>query len=58
MGPLPAELRRMVVDGVGPEPVSMEEAKRVRERLMEERKVFVREHEKEWTRMEFSLCEH
>lgn len=58
MGPLPAELRRIVADGVGPEPMSMEEAKKVREELMEERKMFVRENQEQWTRMEFSLCEH
>ena len=48
----------MVWDGLDGFPVDMEEAKRIREKLMEERKVFVGDLDKEWEKFEFSLCEH
>ena len=55
---LPIELREWVMDSAGDFPIELEEAKRLRLELMEERKMFVEDHE---TRLEdeyFSFCEH
>jgi hypothetical protein len=48
MRPLPLEVRNMVEDQVEDFPISMEEAKDVRKRLMEERKNYVAANTKEW----------
>ncbi|PGG99365.1 hypothetical protein AJ79_08559 [Helicocarpus griseus UAMH5409] len=59
MDKLPPELQLMVMERMtGGFPISMEEAKEIRERLMAERKVFIRENEVEWKRDVISLCEH
>ena len=39
-------------------PISMNKAKEYREQLMEERKKFVLEHQKDMASYEISLCEH
>jgi hypothetical protein len=46
--PLPLELKNMVEEQVDDFPISMEEAKEIRKRLMEERKAYVVENNREW----------
>lgn len=64
LGKLPLELRMMVREqhaGSGyPRrfPIPMEDAKRHREMLMEERKDYVSASEENWVEYRFSLCEH
>lgn len=58
LGELPPELMAQVVDGVDDFPISLEEAKEVREQLMEERKAFVEEVDQEMQYETFSFCEH
>lgn len=58
LGELPPELMAQVVDGVDDFPISLEEAKEIREQLMEERKVFVEEVNEEMQCETFSFCEH
>lgn len=56
---LPNELRLMVAEILGDDfPISMEKAKMIRERLMEERKVYRLENTKLWEVDVVSLCEH
>jgi Protein of unknown function (DUF4246) len=56
---LPFELQEHVYGEVDDFPISMREAKELREEFMKERKVFVVEHSRNFnTSMEFSLCEH
>lgn len=55
---LPPELRDMIVDKIEDFPITMEAAKEVRLKLMEERKTFVKEHNKQLDRNVFFLCEH
>ncbi|KAI9753168.1 MAG: hypothetical protein M1835_001022 [Candelina submexicana] len=56
---LPTELQEQVVDMVDDFPISMEEAKEMRLELMEGRKAFLEEHDKEFDGDEnFFLCEH
>ena len=56
---LPLELQDQVYDRVEEFPISLAEAKRIREELMDERKQFVLEHTKAFeVSMTFSLCEH
>ena len=56
---LPAELEEKVVEGVdGGVPMSLEEAKEIRLRLMEERKAFVEEVDTDFQNYTFSFCEH
>jgi hypothetical protein len=47
-----------VFDQVQDFPISLEEAKELRLKLMEERKMFVLENEKMLDGCTFSLCEH
>ncbi|OAA78378.1 hypothetical protein LEL_05201 [Akanthomyces lecanii RCEF 1005] len=54
---LPNELRRMVMDGID-FPIALDEAKRIREDLMAERKVLVRDSQSKWDQTEFNFCEH
>ncbi|KAJ5633842.1 hypothetical protein N7528_001684 [Penicillium herquei] len=56
---LPAELQYMICnEGILQELMSMEEAKKLRLELMEERSVHSQEQNEEFQRGEFSLCEH
>jgi hypothetical protein len=55
---LPNELQDEVVRNVAEFPIGMEEAKELREELMEERKALVKMHNTEFTSESFSLCEH
>ncbi|EAW14627.1 uncharacterized protein ACLA_076680 [Aspergillus clavatus NRRL 1] len=55
---LPAELRNMVHDGLEATPISMDEAKKYREELMEERSIKADEQNKRFETGGFSLCEH
>ncbi|KAF9530887.1 hypothetical protein CPB83DRAFT_787442 [Crepidotus variabilis] len=56
---LPPELRRLVFDNVQEDfPIGLDEAKAIREELMEERKVYHLSQDKIFKSNEFSLCEH
>jgi hypothetical protein len=56
---LSQELKDQVFEGVEDWPMDMEDAKEVRLRLMDERKVFVHDHTKvTFEGMDFGLCEH
>lgn len=55
---LPKELADKVVDEVEGYPISMEEAQKIRLRLMEERKAFVDDVDFELQHLSFSFCEH
>ncbi|KAG9663042.1 hypothetical protein KCU64_g1575, partial [Aureobasidium melanogenum] len=55
---LPPELRHQVMTGVGDFPISLEEAKKLREELMDERRAFVRDVDNMYHRAYFSFCEH
>jgi len=57
--PLPQELRDMVRrEAISRLPMSLAEAKEHRLKLMEERTKFQSEAEKNWSRPEYSFCEH
>jgi len=58
MGKFPRELQDIVVGNVEEFPISMDEAKKLREELMEERKVFVVDSVRAFEQHTFSLCEH
>jgi hypothetical protein len=55
---LPQELRDRVVNMVDDFPIGLDEAKQVREQLMEERGRFVTFHQDAFSLSTFSLCEH
>ncbi|KAH6909370.1 hypothetical protein BKA70DRAFT_1188541 [Coprinopsis sp. MPI-PUGE-AT-0042] len=56
---LPVELQEHVYGDVDDFPIGLDEAKRLREEFMEERKVFVIENSRRFRNsMNFSLCEH
>ncbi|KAF2163027.1 hypothetical protein M409DRAFT_26474 [Zasmidium cellare ATCC 36951] len=58
VGDLPPELADAVVDSAGDFPIELEEAKKIREELMEERKLFVEDCEKRMQEESFNFCEH
>lgn len=58
LGGLSAELRKEVFNNVDDFPISMEEAKEIRLKLMEERSKFVIPQGRQFEATEFSLCEH
>ncbi|PGH26824.1 hypothetical protein AJ80_01403 [Polytolypa hystricis UAMH7299] len=59
LGPLPAELKNMVVDELKGFPISMAEAKELRLELMKERTAFSHNHDETFRQIHtFSLCEH
>ncbi|KAK4495485.1 hypothetical protein PRZ48_013817 [Zasmidium cellare] len=58
VGDLPPELADAVVDSSGDFPIELEEAKKIREELMEERKLFVEDCEKRMQEESFNFCEH
>ncbi|CAI6295245.1 unnamed protein product [Periconia digitata] len=55
---LPLELREWVTDSVGDFPIGLDEAKRLRLDLMDERRVFVKDHETKLAEEIFHFCEH
>jgi hypothetical protein len=55
---LPTELRRLVVESSEDFPISLEEAKVIREELMEERKKYELASNNNFEAIEISLCEH
>ena len=55
---LPAELKQQVLDGVKDFPISLEEAKVLREQLMAERRLYVNDVNDMYEHEEFSFCEH
>lgn len=55
---LPAELKQQVLDGVEDFPISLEEAKVLREELMAERKLYVDDVNDMYANEQFSFCEH
>jgi hypothetical protein len=55
---LPQELADRVYDEVREFPISMEEAKHVRDELMEERKAKLGDTELAWRSNTYSFCEH
>jgi len=58
LGKLPSELQDMIFDRVGGFPISMAEAKKVREELMAERSNFGKHVMEEFHKETFFLCEH
>jgi hypothetical protein len=58
LGKLSAELKDKVFLEVDEFPLSMETAKELRLKLMEERKMYVTKHERAFEKETFSLCEH
>ena len=55
---MPNEIVDQIVEDVDDFPISLEEAKELRLELMEERKVFVDEVDKEIQSSTFFFCEH
>ncbi|KAH0027932.1 hypothetical protein KCU78_g3809, partial [Aureobasidium melanogenum] len=55
---LPAELRHQVMSEVDDFPVSLDEAKKLREELMDERRAFVRDFNDKYQKHTFNFCEH
>ena len=55
LGELPMELMQLVVDDVADFSISLEEAKKVREELMEERRAFVENVNAEYESKEFNF---
>ena len=52
------EITAQVFESVEDFPISMEEAKKLRLQLMEERKCYIIDQTSNFEKMEFSLCEH
>ncbi|KAF2442510.1 hypothetical protein P171DRAFT_364692 [Karstenula rhodostoma CBS 690.94] len=55
---LPVELQEWVTDSAGDFPLTLEEAKKIRVELMNERRLFVADHETRIQQESFSFCEH
>ncbi|KAJ3569057.1 hypothetical protein NP233_g5305 [Leucocoprinus birnbaumii] len=55
---LPVELRDIVVKDRGDFPISLHEAKEIREELMEERREYVLGYQRGTSKTQISLCEH
>jgi len=55
---LPVEIQNELICHVEEFPIGIEEAKKLRLELMEERKAFVKRHEDQFMSEAFSLCEH
>jgi hypothetical protein len=55
---LPTELRSLVVESCEDFPISLEEAKVIRDELMEERKKYELASNNHFEAIEISLCEH
>lgn len=58
LGGLPPEMFDQVMQGVEGFPMTTEDAKRVREELMDERKVQGAAAEEEWSKEGYCFCEH
>lgn len=58
VGDLPPELAEHVVDSAGDFPIEVDEAKKIRLELMEERRMFVSDVEARVQEETFSFCEH
>ena len=58
LGKLSPELKDRIFESVDDFPISMEEAKEIRLRLMEERKDYVMQTNEAFESHSFSLCEH
>ncbi|CAK3792888.1 Hypothetical predicted protein [Lecanosticta acicola] len=58
VGELPPELAERVVDSIGDFPIDLDEAKKIRLELMEERKIFVDNVEARLQDETFNFCEH
>lgn len=55
---LPTELRHQVMSEVDDFPISLEDAKMLREELMDERRAFVRDFDHKYQDHSFNFCEH
>ncbi|KAF2148158.1 hypothetical protein K461DRAFT_325076 [Myriangium duriaei CBS 260.36] len=55
---LPPELAKRVANSIDDFPIELKEAKKLRLELMDERNVFVRDHNTRLKQEEFSFCEH
>lgn len=55
---LPPELRDVVLDDVKDFPLTLDEAKKIREELIEERKIYDIMYKKNFDSVRISLCEH
>lgn len=55
---LPPELRHQVMTEAGDPPITLEEAKKVRDELMDERRAFVTDVNEIYEEGTFSFCEH
>jgi FtsZ-binding cell division protein ZapB len=59
---LPVEMLQMVKEYLGPErqhlPMSVEEARDHREKLMQERSAYVKTSEDDWYSKHYNFCEH
>lgn len=58
LGKLSTEMKDKIFQSVDDFPISMEKAKEMRLKLMEERKTYVADHDQAFMGHEFSLCEH
>lgn len=58
VGDLPPELAENVMESAGDFPIELEEAKKLRLELMDERRLFVKDHETRLQQEDFSFCEH
>jgi hypothetical protein len=55
---LPAELQEWITDSAGDFPLTLEEAKKIRAELMDERRLFVEDFEGRVRQESYSFCEH
>lgn len=55
---MPKEVVDQIVEDVVDFPISLEEAKEIRLKLMEERKVYVDEVDEDFQSSKFAFCEH
>lgn len=58
LGKLPPELRHRVMTEVGDLPITLEEAKKVRDELMDKRRAFVTDVDEIYEGDQFNFCEH
>jgi adenylosuccinate lyase len=58
LGEIPTEVVDSVIENVSDFPISLEEAKEIRLRLMDERKAFVKDVDQHLEETVFAFCEH